>query len=71
MNFVCMSSKITGRQQVEKREGNSQKYVSILPDFLISSLEDHFGENNVIFMHEKMSCDYVSDSEKIAPKIYG
>lgn len=69
MNFGCMSSKITGSQQVEKGEGNLQKYVSILLDFLISSLEDHFGEHNVIFIDEKMSCDYVPDSEKIAPKI--
>lgn len=51
-----MSSKVAGRQCLEKDNVNSEKFVSILENFLIPSLKDQFRDNDVTFVDDSALC---------------
>lgn len=55
MILNCISFKRAGRLCVVNGNGNSEKYVTISEVFLIRSLEDEFGDSEVIFMDDNSS----------------
>uniref|UniRef100_A0A3B1JVG5 Tc1-like transposase DDE domain-containing protein n=1 Tax=Astyanax mexicanus TaxID=7994 RepID=A0A3B1JVG5_ASTMX len=52
----CMSGKGTGEMTVVNSSINAQVYIDILDSFLIPSIEQMFGDNEIIFQDVNASC---------------
>lgn len=56
MIWGCMSGKGTGEMAVVKSSINAQVYIDILDSFLIPSIENMFGDGEIIFQDDNASC---------------
>uniref|UniRef100_A0A3B5QWB7 Tc1-like transposase DDE domain-containing protein n=1 Tax=Xiphophorus maculatus TaxID=8083 RepID=A0A3B5QWB7_XIPMA len=56
MIWGCMSGKGTGEMTVVNSSINAQVYIDILDSFLIPSIEQMFGDDEVIFQDDNASC---------------
>uniref|UniRef100_A0A8B9JPA9 Transposase Tc1-like domain-containing protein n=1 Tax=Astyanax mexicanus TaxID=7994 RepID=A0A8B9JPA9_ASTMX len=56
MIWGCMSGKGTGEMTVVNSSINAQVYIDILDSFLIPSIEQMFGDNEIIFQDDNASC---------------
>uniref|UniRef100_A0A3B1IEA9 Tc1-like transposase DDE domain-containing protein n=1 Tax=Astyanax mexicanus TaxID=7994 RepID=A0A3B1IEA9_ASTMX len=56
MIWGCMSGKGTGEMTVVNSTINAQVYIDILDSFLIPSIEQMFGDNEIIFQDDNASC---------------
>lgn len=54
--WSCMSSKGPGELAVVKTTVNSQIYIDILDHFLIPSIDNAFGDEDVVFQDDNASC---------------
>uniref|UniRef100_A0A3B5QEL9 Transposase Tc1-like domain-containing protein n=1 Tax=Xiphophorus maculatus TaxID=8083 RepID=A0A3B5QEL9_XIPMA len=56
MIWGCMSGKGTGEMTVVNSSINAQVYIDILDSFLIPSIEQMFGDDEIIFQDDNASC---------------
>lgn len=54
--WACMSSKGPGKLAVVKTTVNSRIYIDILDHFLIPSIDNAFGDEDIVFQDDNASC---------------